>query len=309
MVHGYEHLAKWLAFSAARSCGTRLILRGESTLISPRTALKRAAKRAILGSVLRRFSAVTYIGESNREYFESYGVDPARLHFAPYSVDNEFFARESERLRPKRAELRRALGIGDDAPVIVSIAKLTSVKQPDLLLGAYARLRSRFKCHLLFVGGGNLRSRIEETVVRKGISDVHMAGFINQSRIPEMHACGDILALPSLHEPWGLAVNEAMASGLPAVVSDRVGCAADLVRDGVTGFTFRHDSEQGLAERLEALVADGSLRARMGENARKRVEGWSIARTGDGILSAVRQCISNAGTDAEDSSTGEVFTR
>lgn len=290
LVHGYEHLAKWFAFGAALSGRTPLILRGESTLISPRSAVKRVAKSLILGNLFRVFSAVTYIGEANRKYFESYGVPPEKLHFAPYSVDNGFFARESARLRPQRRELRAALGIMDDAPTVVSIAKLTSLKQPDLLLRAFAWVRARVKCHLLFVGDGNLRPQIEEAIERDRIPDVHLAGFINQSRIPEMHACADILALPSQQEPWGLAVNEAMASGLPAIVSDRVGCGADLIVGGVTGFTVRHDSGTELAQRLETLVADDALRRRMGESAAERVEGWSIARTADGILSAAEQC-------------------
>jgi glycosyltransferase involved in cell wall biosynthesis len=286
MVHGYEHFAKWLAFAAAKSCGTRLILRGESHLNEPRTAIRRAVKRVILGNLFKCFDSVTYLGTLNRRYFEFYGVSPERLHFAPYSVDNAFFRDSAMRLGPRRCEFRKALGIDDSAPVILSIGKLIDVKQPELLLQAFSSVRKQQACHLVYVGDGALRQRVEAQAARLAIPDVHVTGFINQTRIPEMHVAGDILVLPSRHEPWGLAVNEGMAAGLPVVVTDRVGCAGDLVRDGVNGFVVPYQNVELLARRLQTLVSDGRLRAEYGNRSREIVEGWSIEKTADGIIAA-----------------------
>jgi glycosyltransferase involved in cell wall biosynthesis len=288
LVHGYEHLAKWLAFAAARSCGTRLILRGESHLNEPRSVIRRAAKELILRNLFRIFAGVTYVGSQNREYFEHYGVETERLHFAPYSVDNNFFRESARKAGSQRDELRKSLGIPDDAPVILSVGKLIEVKQPELLLRAFAEVRRRHACHLVYVGDGSLRGRIEAQAREFGISDVHVTGFVNQTRIPEMLACGDIFVLASYHEPWGLAVNEAMATGLPVVVTDRVGCAVDLVEDGGNGYVVRYDDSIQLAQRLEILVGSPHLRSEFGKRSIDLIDNWSIEKTADGIVSGAQ---------------------
>jgi glycosyltransferase involved in cell wall biosynthesis len=288
LVHGYEHLAKWLAFGAARSCGTRLIFRGESHLAEPRTPLRRMIKGVVLRSLFKRFAGVTYIGSLNRSYFEYYGVDAARLHFAPYSVDNDFFSEAVARLSPARTDLRNAIGVTDQAPIILYVGKLIDVKQPELLLQAFADVRKRHACHLVFVGDGALRGRIEAAVRESRIPDVLITGFVNQTRIPEMYASADIFVLPSRHEPWGLAVNEAMAAGLPVIVSDRVGCSVDLVNEGVNGHIVPYDQVGELAQKLEHLVANPRLRNEFGNRSRKMIADWSVAKTADGIMRAAR---------------------
>jgi glycosyltransferase involved in cell wall biosynthesis len=80
------------------------------------------------------------------------------------------------------------------------------------------------------------------------------AGFLNQSELPAAYVAADVMVLPSESETWGLAVNEAMACGLPAIVADAVGCAPDLIEEGKTGFTFSVGDSADLAERLERLT-------------------------------------------------------
>jgi glycosyltransferase involved in cell wall biosynthesis len=286
LVHGYEHFAKWLAFGAAISCGTKLIFRGESHLNEPRGVIRRGAKRMILGSLFRHFDGIAYLGTLNREYYEFYGVNAGRLYLAPYSVDNAFFSGAAATLMIRRDELRRALGIGDSAPVILSIGKLIDAKQPEHLLSAFAEVRKHHACHLVFVGDGALRKRVEAQARASGLCDVHVTGFVNQTRIPEMHVAGDIFVLASRHEPWGLAVNEAMAAGLPIVVTDRVGCSRDLVKEGVNGYVVPYQDATLLAHRLETLVCDSGLRREFGTRSREIIEGWSIERTADGIINA-----------------------
>jgi glycosyltransferase involved in cell wall biosynthesis len=117
--------------------------------------------------------------------------------------------------------------------------------------------------------------------------DVHFAGFLNQGELPEAYAAADVFVLPSrLHETWGLVVNEAMNFALPVVVSDKVGCAADLVRNGANGFVVEHDVTGALAQAIETLVDDAPLRARFGAMSRKIVERFSIEACADGIVTA-----------------------
>ncbi len=286
LVHGYEHFAKWPAFAAAKSVGSRVVFHGESHLNEPRTALRTAVKSVVLRSLFHSFDAFGYIGTLNRQYFEHYGVPAEKLYLTPYSVDNDFFATKVREAAPRRHEIRTALGITDSAPIILWTAKLTEVKQPELMLRAFAKVRGGRPCHMLFVGDGALRSKIEELVGYWNIPNVKITGFVNQSQIPEMYAIGDIFAMPSLREPWGLSVNEAMSAGLPVVVSDRVGSSLDLVEQGRNGFIFPHSSVDALATRLDQLVRDEPMRQAFGRRSVEIISKWSIKETADGILAA-----------------------
>jgi len=165
---------------------------------------------------------------------------------------------------------------------------------PDLLeaIGYLAEDPSAPNVHLLVVGTGELEATARERVASAGLP-VTFAGFLNQSAIPEAYVAADCLALPSdCGETWGLVVNEAMACGLPAVVSDRVGCGPDLVEPGVTGALFPCGDTTALAETLGRLCGDPAALMRMGEAARQRVvERYSIAAAVAGTLEAVHALV------------------
>ena len=112
-------------------------------------------------------------------------------------------------------------------------------------------------------------------------------GFVNQSELPALYAASDVFVLPSEHEPWGLAVNEAMCAGLPVVVSREVGCVADLVRDGVNGYTPAAGDIEGLARALRRLIEDEGLRQRQGQASLARIQQWGYQQCLEGIRSAL----------------------
>jgi glycosyltransferase involved in cell wall biosynthesis len=105
------------------------------------------------------------------------------------------------------------------------------------------------------VGDGELRRPCEEAALRSSVP-VCFAGFLNQGRMPDAYAAADCLVLPSdCGETWGLVVNEAMACGLPAIVSDQVGCGPDLIREGATGHVFRCGDVDDLSAKMGAMAA------------------------------------------------------
>ncbi len=114
-----------------------------------------------------------------------------------------------------------------------------------------------------------------------------MPGFLNQSELPAAYIAADLLVLPSgWHETWGLVVNEAMNFGLPIVVSDRVGCAADLVRPGWNGFVVESGNVGPWPGPPQTLVEDPELRATFGARSRELVDGYSVERCANGIVAA-----------------------
>lgn len=285
-VHGYAHATTWLAVAAARARGMRVLIRDEQTLLHGRPPHKRALKQAALRALYSQASAL-YIGELNRRYFAHYGMPVDRMFPAPYCVDNRSFRGMATALRPRRSEMRARFGINSDAPVVLFSGKLIDKKQPLMLIEAFARVRAATRCSLLIAGDGPLRAAAEQLAASLRVPDVRFAGFLNQAEIAEAYAAADIFVLPSsLHETWGLVVNEAMNFALPVIVSDKVGCAMDLVRPGKNGFVVPYESVTALSDAIAALVADASMRSAFGAESLRIVEPYSIEACADGIVAA-----------------------
>jgi glycosyltransferase involved in cell wall biosynthesis len=224
--------------------------------------------------MIRRFDGYLYVGQRSRAYFERYGAPPSRLFFAPHCVDNDAFGGA---LRPPRAvgARRRLLFAG----------KLIERKHPADLIRAAALLQGQgAKVEVAFAGSGELEAELRRTAAEVGVPAV-FHGFVNQSELPATYAAADALVLPSdARETWGLVVNEAMACGLPAVVSDVVGCGPDLIDEGLTGAVFPFGDVAGCAQAIERVLAFDPARSRAAISAKMAV--YSPERTARGIMDA-----------------------
>ncbi len=294
IVHGYAHATEWLAFLGAGTSRTPILLRGESTLLGRRTPWVAAAKRLALGALLRRIHGALAIGTLNREFYLAYGVPEDRIFWVPYAVDNERFRAEADRWQSSRAELRDALGLPRDLPVVLYVGKLIERKRPLDLLDAYARVAADHPAAVVFVGEGAERPRVEAAIARHGLSRIFITGFVNQGEIARYYAAADVLALPSSHEPWGLVLNEGMCFGLPVIASDAVGAAPDLVRADDNGLVHPVGDVSALAHVLRRLLPDHALRARMGARSREIVAGFSYDADVEGILAALHRVTAGA---------------
>lgn len=231
-LEGWRFSTLWRAAQAGRRLNLKMILRGETNDLEARSG-PRAALRGIL---LRRYFALfdhfLCIGTANRRFYEKSGVRPDRLISAPYAVDNGHFSRQAAEARPARHEWRRQNGIPIDAVVPLFCGKMIAKKRPLDFVRAAAAWQPRLQrpLHLLFAGDGELQETVRAEMMQRSLQGTFL-GFCNQGAMPAVYAAADLLVLPSDHgETWGLVVNEAMAAGLPCAVSDRCGCAEDLVR-------------------------------------------------------------------------------
>lgn len=271
VVTGWYTRSLWQGLVACWRTGTPVLMRGDSHLVNPTSALRRAAKEVLYRAFIPRLDACLPAGQRSAAYFRHYGARADRVFVVPYSVDDELFARRTARLREDRATLRAQFGLHPDAQVFLFVGKLIPRKRLLDLVEATASLAARRPgVEALVVGEGPSREEVEAAITRTGVP-VRMAGFLNQSRLPEAYAAADALVLPAVHETWGLVVNEAMASGLPAVVSDVVGCAPDLVEPGRTGETFPTGDVNALAaamERVLSYAGTPALREALGEKMR-----------------------------------------
>jgi len=273
------------AWWACVRLGVPRIVRGESNAMPARTQWKRTAHRVWL----RGFDRFLAIGKANRDFYLQAGIPEARIHPCPYFVDNWRFAATADPLRERRDELRERWSIPEHATCFLFCGKLIPKKHPlDLLLALQRALAAGVRAHMLIVGDGEMMVQARALVEHQRLP-VTFAGFLNQTEIVGAYVAADCLVLPSdTGETWGLVVNEAMACGIPAIVSDQVGCGPDLVSDGVTGATFPMGDVDALAKRLIDLSGNPSALRAMGGAACERVTShYSVERAVEGTMAAI----------------------
>lgn len=274
-IQGWQVRAYWQAVWQASSSGIPVWLRGESNDLLPVPAWKKLARRMLHGRLFSRVENFLYIGQANRRLYESFGARPQQLHPAPYCVDNERFARQASSIRDERAAIRREWKIPEDALCLLFAGKFIPKKRPMDLIAAVQdeRLRRLGRpLHLLFVGSGELgptlRSACRVVFDSEGKASVgedaeqgsarptaSFAGFLNQTEISRAYIAADCLVLPSdYQETWGLVVNEAMASGLPCIVSNACGCGEDLIEPIDPALRFRLGQPESIADSILSLI-------------------------------------------------------
>jgi glycosyltransferase involved in cell wall biosynthesis len=282
LVHGYNNVSHWLAYSAAIFFKIPYLLRGESrpdreSKYHPRIV----AKRALLRPLIQHAAACLAIGDDNRNFYRSYGAQPHQIFFAPYSVDTERFSMAGALGRSRRTVMVRSLGLNPEIPLVLFAAKLQPWKRPLDVVRAMDQLAC--PANLIIIGDGPLRSDIDN--LASGRPWMRVLGFINQSEIAEWYGASDLLVLPSSHEPWGLAINEAMAAGSVPIVSDTVGCATDLVTRDV-GWVYPTGNVGAMADAIMGGCQEGALNERRAAAQRRSAE-YGIASTARGIEMAV----------------------
>jgi glycosyltransferase involved in cell wall biosynthesis len=265
------------AVRACRRARVPVMVRGDSQLPGKRSAVVRLVKALAYPQMMRRFDGYLYVGKRSRAYFEHYGARPSRLFFAPHCVDNDAFGSAT-----------RASRASGDRTRLLFAGKLIERKRPLDLIRAAALLQGRgARVEVAFAGSGELEAELERAAKEAGLEAV-FHGFVNQSALPATYAAADVLVLPSdTRETWGLVVNEAMACGLPAVVSDAVGCGPDLVEEGATGAIFPLGDVAALADAIGRTLALDPVRRR--EAVRARIALYSPGRTARGIIDAAAE--------------------
>ena len=266
-----------------------IFFRGDSTLLDEHPGPRRLLRRMWLRWVYRHVDAALYVGTHNKDYYVAHGLRESQLSWAPHSVDNDRFADLDGTLTREAREWRRSLGIDDAATVVLFAGKLESKKAPDVLLEAFLQRQRETHEHLVFVGTGPLESALRERSIGK--PNVHFLGFQNQSKMPLVYRLGEVFVLPSRGpgETWGLAINESMASGRPVIVTDRVGCAPDLVVRGGSGLVVPAESVPALASAITELSANVGRREQMAAAGRREIARWSLSEQARRIQDAVEQ--------------------
>lgn len=187
---------------------------------------------------------------------------------------------DSERFHPSRRDLalRRSLGIAPDEIVLAYAGRLAAEKNLDLLVDAWRTLPERERCHLLFIGDGPLRQKLEERSGERSI----FTGYRQGEELASLYASADLFVFPSLTETFGNVVLEAMASGLPAIAFAVQG-PGDIIKDGQTGRRVETVDAGAFRLAMSELVTDHCRRRAMGAMARRHAETQNWEQIMDGL--------------------------
>ena len=287
-ITGWAWASHLRAMWALQRRGLPILFRGDSHLLDSADRGPRWwVKHALLRRVFTWPSIFLVVGKANRAYYEAFDVESQRLFPCPHSIDVQRFAEPAEALETEAGQWRHQLGIADECRVLLYAGKFERKKRPLELMRAIAAIGDP-GIVLVLVGTGELESEVN-TIAATDATRFRVLPFQNQRRMPVVYRLGDLFVLPSAYgETWGLAVNEAMACGRPVLVSDRVGCAVDVV-DRSCGRVFPWNDSSAMIGAMKEMMADREKLAEMGRAAGRRAWAFDIARTEAALVAALHR--------------------
>lgn len=282
---GYSYIASWQALAWARSNSVPFLLWSESNLQDQRRG--HALVELLKDEFLHQCAGFVVPGRSSRDYLCSRKLKEDHIFAAPNAIDNALFACAATDARKNAARNRKEAGLPER--YVLFVGRLVQEKGAFDLLAAYGRLEPsiRQQVGLVFVGDGVGRAALQEQTGAISPGVVMFPGFTQRERLGTYYGLADVFVLPTYTDPWGLVVNEAMACGLPVVVSRVAGCAADLVRENWNGAVVAPGDVPALATILHRLLADRDLCAKMGANSLELISQFSPVEWSAGIAKAI----------------------
>ncbi len=291
VVSGWSTFAAQAAITWCRLKGVPYVLVVESHDEGPRAGWRRTVKGTVVPPVVQHASGVLVTGTLARNSMVSRGAAPERVRVFANTVDVEGFGEQADRLAARRPELRRELGADLADVVVLSVARLVPEKGLDVLIRAVAAADDT-RLLLVLAGDGPERERLAQLAAELEVRAV-FTGDAEWEKIVELYVSADMFALLSEREPWAVVVNEAAACGLPLVLSDRVGAAHDLLRDGENGALVRAGDVSAASSALRGLAADPALRRAQGARSRELARDWGYGPSVEGFLAAVREAVAD----------------
>jgi glycosyltransferase involved in cell wall biosynthesis len=279
VVPGWHSAFYLRAIAACRHSGIPVLYRGDSNLAAGPSGIRRPLWALRTRMALRMFDGYLSVGTRSREYLRHFGVPEPLIFDSPHAIDVKALSSLAVN-GESRPVMRRWLGASNGDFLIVFAGKFTAVKRAADLVAAAAHMGPDVT--LAMVGNGPLMKETRAAARRLGIRAT-WCGFVNQSTMPSVLAAADCVALPSQSETWGFVVSEALACGTPCVVSDRVGCAPDLIHDGVSGVVHEVGDVDSLVRAL-SRVRDAAARGAITRDVcRQPTAAFSFERAAEGI--------------------------
>src|SRR5437773_5477811 len=296
-VNGWNNFGSLAAAKCCVERGVSMVVMSESARDDePRTWWKETIKRQIVGL----YSAALVGGQRHIEYLVELGMPRDRIFTGYDVVDNAYFRRRAEEVRSQKSEVRQKYGLPEN--YFLASARFIEKKNLPMLIRAYARYRQLADTRedgqrttdnrpwdLVLLGDGPLKTDLYRLISDLRLhGHVHLRGFIQYRDLPTYYALADAFVHANTTEQWGLVVNEAMATGLPVIVSNRCGCVPDLVAEGKNGFTFHPESVEDFGKLMVDMSRLFEHRLEeMREESRRIIAGFTPAHSATAAQHAI----------------------
>ena len=230
-------------------------------------------KESLKRYIFSRVDGVETPGRNGRNFAMKYGVPEQRIFYVTHAIDVEHYKNGRETTLPERDIIREGLGL--QGITYIYVGRLWWGKGLNYLLDAFRDLQRRLKgkASLLLVGDGKDEKALREKCRQEEIRNVVFAGFRQKQELPHYYTAADVFVFPTLGDPYGLVVDEAMACSLPIISTTEAGEICDRVDEGVNGFIVPPENCTVLSDRMERLAHDAELRIEMGRRSVEKIEG------------------------------------
>jgi 1,2-diacylglycerol 3-alpha-glucosyltransferase len=281
---GYADPAAWETLFWARRNHTEFVLWSESNRFDARA--ERPTVEWLKKYFVRHCDRFVAPGEASFEYLKLLGAPAASIWLAPNAVDNVWFARQIENARSAAGPWRKKMNL--PSRFFLFVGRLVPEKGVLDLLFAYAKLKTALRSDvgLVFAGDGLAKKELMQKANEIIPGKVCFPGFAQREDLAILYALAEFLVLPTHSDPWGLVVNEAMACGLPIIVSSVAGCSPDLVQNGWNGYVVPPRDLEKLSAVIESLLENPELRQQMGAHSLERIQHNSPEACADGLAAA-----------------------
>jgi len=273
-----------------------IVYRSDSNLLYDSPLWKRIIKKFLLPHFFKQFSAFIALSTPAAEYLRHYRAPDKKIFLSTYMVHNEWFESESNRWRQNREAIKRELGLGGFSKLVLAILRFEERENPIEFLQVAAIYKGWVpKVGFVLIGDGTRREEVEKFVKREGLDNVVLPGYLSLSALPKYYAISDVFVHPARKECWGLSVNEAMACGVPVVISTGLGCRYDLVPSDQYGLVYPVGDPNKLAKAIRKILEDNKRANAIGHAAKERVNFFSYLNAAKTFESAVGYAIQKEG--------------
>lgn len=252
-VHGSKNIFNILIILISKLLNKKVFLREENTLESKKRNFINIFLNKIFYFLINPFiDQYLAIGKKNYKYYIFNNINKKKIRFVPYVVDNNFFS--SDNFIKKTYKEINFLFVG----------KFHKNKGISMLLEAFKEISSKNrkilnKIKLKLVGHGILFNEIKKYILNEKLKFIKLTNFQSQKKLKYIYQKTDILILPSIYEPWGLVINEALNAGNAIICSDRVGAVGDLVINNKNGFIFKSNDKKSLIESIARYLKNEKM--------------------------------------------------
>ncbi len=290
LVSLYDHPSYLLAQMVSRAGRTRTALWVEATF--DRWVRRRPWREAVKRWLFPAVDGILVPGPDAWAFACRYGARPGSVHTVPQVIDVEHY--RGGRARALAGRDRRRAELNLRGVTFMYVGRMWSGKGVGYLLHAFGRLQRRLDApvSLLLVGDGVDEHGLRRLSERSGLENVVFAGFRQKAELPAWYALADVFVFPTLGDPYGLVVDEAMACSLPVVSTTEAGELALRVEDGANGYLVPPQDSSALLSRMEVLARSPELRARMGERSYAKVRNLTPSLWADAFEHAVQRILS-----------------